>query len=181
MPRVLVPIAPGFEEIETATVVDVLRRAENVVVLAGLDGPGAHRGSRGIPFVPDEAFEAAEGPWDLVVLPGGMGNAERLAGDGAVRALLRARFEAGEPVAAICAAPMALDAAGVLPSGDYTCYPGIEARLQASGRRGDRVVQAGPVITSQGPATAMEFALALVERLQGSERRAQVAQALLYD
>ena len=180
MSRVLVPLAEGFEEIETSTIVDVLRRGGVDVVLAGLAGPGPVRGSRGIVFTPDAAFDPADRAFDLVVLPGGMGGATRLAASDAVKALLRDRIAAGQPVAALCAAPMALDAAGVLHAGAYTCYPGVEAKLATAGRRDDVVVDEGGVITSQGPGTAMAFALHLVQRLEGPAKRESVASGLLY-
>jgi DJ-1 family protein len=179
MPRVLVPVAAGFEEIETSTIVDVLRRAGVEVVLAGLAGAGPVRGSRGIGFVAEVGLDEAIGPWDLVVLPGGMKNAEALAADKRVTGLLAERVEAGEPVAAICASALALDRAGVLTPGAYTCYPGVETRLATPGRRDEPVVDAVMVITSQGPGTAMAFALHLVARLVGESKRAEVAGALL--
>jgi protein deglycase len=178
-PRVEVLLAAGFEEIETATIVDVLRRACVTVVLAGLDGPAPCPGSRDIVFVPDKAFDPADLDYDLVVLPGGLAGTRRLAAHEGLKSLLRQRVASGKPVAAICAAPWALDAAGVLSEGAFTCFPGVEARLSVGGRRDETVVDAGTVITSQGPATAMPFALHLVERLVGQLKRAQVAEALL--
>jgi len=180
MTRVLVPLAEGFEEIETSTIVDVLRRGGVDVVLAGLAGGGPVKGSRGIVFTPDTAFDPFDRRFDLVVLPGGMGGAQRLAASEPMKALLRARCQAGEPVAALCAAPMALDAAGVLKPGAYTCYPGIEAKIGTPGRRDDVVVDVDGVITSQGPGTAMAFALHLVARLEGAAKRDSVADGLLY-
>jgi len=180
MARVLVPLATGFEEIETATIVDVLRRAGVRVFLAGLDGPDPVKGSRGMWFVPDGAFDPADRAFDLVVLPGGMGATELMAKDDRLIGLLRERVALAQPVAALCAAPMVLDAAGVLPEGAFTCYPGIEGRLDTEGRRSEVVVDSGGVVTSQGPATAMNFALYLVARLEGPECMAQVAEALLF-
>jgi len=177
---VLVLLAEGFEEIETTTVVDVLRRAGVEVVLAGLDGSDPVRGSRGLVVVPDGAFDRGDEDFDLVVLPGGLGGAERLAESLDVRNLLRARVAAEQPVAAICAAPLALDAAGVLAEGGFTCYPGLETKLRVGGRQQDEVVAFTGVVTSQGPGTAMAFSLHLVERLEGAERRADVARGLLY-
>ncbi|HKK70398.1 MAG TPA: DJ-1 family glyoxalase III [Candidatus Krumholzibacteria bacterium] len=180
MARALVLLAEGFEEIETATVVDVLRRAEVEVVLAGLHGENAVQGSRGMVFVPDSAFDEADSDVDLLVLPGGSRGAENLAADPRVRALLRERVDAGRPVAAICAAPFALDQAGVLREGEFTCYPGWESRLDTKGRRHEPVVETEGLVTSQGPGTAMDFALALVARLCGRAKSLEVARALLH-
>lgn len=180
MARVLVPLAPGFEEIEAITIVDVLRRAGVDVVLAGLRGAAPALGSRGVSVLPDAALDDLDGPWDLVVLPGGMGGTLAMREHAGLRGILSARGEDGEPVAAICAAPMVLDAVGLLTDGAFTHYPGLEGQVRASGRRDERVVDAGAVITSQGPATAMDFALHLVERLMGPEARTRVAAGLLH-
>ena len=179
MPTALVLLAEGFEEIETSTVVDVLRRAEVDVRVAGLLGEAPVRGSRGMVFVPDTAFHPDHADVELVVLPGGARGAENLAGDARVRQLLRRRVDAERMIGAICAAPYALDQAGVLPPGGFTCYPGWEARLETTGRRHEAVVEEGCVVTSQGPGTAMEFALTLVARLCGRAKAAEVARGLL--
>lgn len=180
MPRVLVPFAAGFEEIETATLVDVLRRAGVDVVLAGLDGAGPVVGSRRITFTPDAAFaDVADEDWDLVVLPGGLKNAERLASHEPLLDLLRGRVYSGARVAAICAGPLALDAAGVLPSGGWTCYPDLKGRMAAVGWQDEPVVENAGITTSQGPATAMRFALHLVSRLVAPEKAGEVARGLL--
>lgn len=182
MARVLVLLAEGFEEIETSTIVDVLRRAGVEVTLAGLAGEDACRGSRGMRFVPDTSLDAVLGgraTWDLVVLPGGMGGTRALEADARVLGLVRERSRRNETTAAICAAPLVLDRAGALPEGRFTCYPGIEAEMGTPGRRDERVVDAGSVITSQGPGTALDFALHLVERLQGRPERDDVARGLL--
>jgi protein DJ-1 len=180
MRRALVVLSEGFEEIETSSIVDVLRRGGVEVTVAGLAGPSPISGSRGLKILPDAAFEAVIGPWDVIVLPGGMKNAEALAAHSDLHHVLRAQVQRGFPVAAICAAPLALDAAGVLPEGAFTCYPGIEQRLKASGRQDRAVVDAGTVITSQGPATSIAFALHLLQRVIGPDVEQKVARGLLY-
>lgn len=180
MPSALVLLAEGFEEIETATVVDVLRRAEVDVVLAGLTGSGPVRGSRGMVFVPDRALDEAGDPVDLVVVPGGAEGAEKLADSAEVRRRIREQVKAQRLVGALCAGPLVLDRAGVLGEGAYTCYPGWETRFDTPGRQHQAVVETRSVITSQGPGTAMAFALALVARLQGRARAVEVSRALLH-
>lgn len=180
MSRALVLLADGFEEIECATVVDVLRRGEVEVLLAGIDGNREYRGSRGMLFVPDIAFDQAQGEWDAVVLPGGRGGAERLRDHEGVQELLVAQRARGGVLAAICAAPLALDAAGVLPENGYTCYPGLEDELGTSGWQGREVVEAHDVITSQAAGTAMHWALYLLRELQGDAVARRVTGELRY-
>jgi DJ-1 family protein len=179
MARALVPLAEGFEEIEAVTVIDVLRRGEVEVVVAGLGGAAPVLGSRGILITPDLAFDEISGRWDAVILPGGLAGTRRLAAHDGLLMLLKARVDRGQLVGAICAAPLALDRAGALPSGSFTCYPGIEAELRTPGRVDEPVVDAGAVVTSQGPGTAMAFAIHLLRRLIPSDRADEVARGLL--
>jgi 4-methyl-5(b-hydroxyethyl)-thiazole monophosphate biosynthesis len=177
-PSVLVPLAEGFEELEAVTVVDLLRRAGIDVVTAGLaDGPV--RASRGTRVLPDTTLDVvADRDWDMVVLPGGLPGADHLAADARLRDLLQRHASADRWTAAICAAPKVLVAAGLLEGKRATAYPGV---LEAAGY-GDAVAEAvvrdGQIITSRGPGTAMDFALALIAVLAGDAKRDEVEQGL---
>jgi 4-methyl-5(b-hydroxyethyl)-thiazole monophosphate biosynthesis len=180
MPRVLVPLAPGCEELEAVTIVDLLRRAEIEVVTAGL-GEGPVRASRGTVLVPDAALDEALGAdYDMVVLPGGMPGMENLKNDERILALLRKMAEQAKYTAAICASPVVLAEAGILKGKRATGYPGFLDRLGLDDVRlkEDPVVRDGKVVTSRGPGTAMDFALELVEILAGKQKRDQVEAAL---
>ena len=180
MSRVLVPLAEGFEEIEAVTVVDLLRRAGIEVVTAGLS-PGAVTGSHGISVLPDMDLDAAlEQPFDMVALPGGMPGAANLGADGRVLALLRLLADSGRFTAAICAAPGVLAKAGLLAGKRATSFPGFLGPENAPGTFvvDDAVVEDGKVITSRGPGTAMDFALAIIQRLEGAAARREVESRL---
>jgi 4-methyl-5(b-hydroxyethyl)-thiazole monophosphate biosynthesis len=179
MPTAMVLIANGSEEIEAVTAIDVLRRAEVAVTVAGLDALDV-RASRGVALRADVCLQdVADQSFDLVVLPGGKEGAERLRDDERVLALLRRQHDKGGLIGAICAAPMVLVAAGLLEGRRATSYPGFlqsgDAQLSE-----EAVVVDGNIITSRGPATAMAFALELVERLCGAAQRRQNADRLLY-
>lgn len=174
-PRALVILAEGAEEMEATITVDVLRRAEVEVVLAGLDGLDPVRCSRGLRIVPDTSLAGVSGEFDVVVLPGGKGGADRLAGSAAVGELLQTQVAEGRTVAAICAAPIALAAHGVFKGSEMTCHPSVKDVVGAHGRLIEgAVVHDGQLVTSQGPGTAFAFALALVERLVGPEAAQKV-------
>lgn len=172
MASVLVPLAPGCEEIEAVTVIDILRRAGIEVTTAGLT-EGVVRASRGTVLLPDVTLdEALKKDYDMVVLPGGMPGSEHLNNDGRVIALLQRMAAAGKFVTAICAAPMALHAAGILEKKRATSYPGVLDELPGSHvYLEDAVVVDGNIATSRGPGTAMDFALTLVELLAGKAKR----------
>lgn len=165
MKKVLVTLAPGFEEIETITVVDILRRAGARVTLAGTC-PGPIEGSRGVKVSPDCLLDAvSEDEFELVVLPGGQPGTSNLQQHGRTLAILRKMNENHKKIGAICAAPLVLQTAGLLKGKTATSHPSVKDKLEGVHYREDRVVVDGNFITSRSPGTAMEFALKLVEIL----------------
>jgi len=176
---VLVPLAPGFEEIEAVTIVDVLRRAEVDVTLAGLE-PGPVTGSHGLTLQTDCALDDVDaGRVRMMVLPGGIPGTTNLMEDERVLALLRELHGSGRSVAAICAAPIVLAEAGLLEGEPATSAPPFMDRLGGALTSEERVVRGDRVMTSRGAGTAMEFALALVEDLVGPECAAKLQAGML--
>ncbi len=181
MTRVLVPLAPGFEDLEAVTIVDLLRRAGIDVVTAGLQ-TGLIEGARGMRVQPDATLDAVlEHDFDMIVLPGGMPGAEHLKNDARVQGVLKRLAGAGKFTAAICAAPIALAQAGLLDGKQATSYPGFVEKLAIPGlqHRTAPVVVDGKVVTSRGPGTAMDFALALIELLLDRGMRDKVEAGLV--
>lgn len=179
MSSVLIPLAEGCEELEAVTVIDLLRRAGIQVVVAGLAAGPVHC-SRGTMIVPDVALdEVLTQPFDMIVLPGGMPGAEYLKNDRRIIHLLQQMATACKYVAAICAAPMALHAAGLLENRTATSFPGVLDALEGTHTYStNSVVIGGNIITSRGPGTAMDFALALIELLCSTEARNKVEASL---
>ncbi|MGH8250165.1 MAG: DJ-1 family glyoxalase III [Steroidobacteraceae bacterium] len=178
MKRVLVPLAEGFEELEAVTIIDVLRRAGIDVVIASLAGSPV-TGSHGIRLAADTPLAAlAEQEFDMIALPGGMPGAEHLKNDPRIAEIVRRLHEKGRPVAAICAAPMVLAAAGVLDGRRATSFPGFLKDAERSTVVGDAVVVDRGVITSRGPGTALDFALTLVTELAGPAVREAIESRL---
>jgi 4-methyl-5(b-hydroxyethyl)-thiazole monophosphate biosynthesis len=128
-PKVLVPLAPGFEELEVVAPVDVLRRAGAEVTLATLDSTLAVRGRNGLTLVADTRWDAlGEGAYNCLLLPGGPAVAllRRHAG---LLARVRAQDAAGGWLAAICAAPTVVQDAGVLGGRRHTAHPSVAGEL----------------------------------------------------
>lgn len=178
--RVLVPLSPGVEEMEAVILIDVMRRAGFEVVAAGVDGTDPIRASNGVVLVPDAGLaDVIDEPFDLLAIPGGIPNTERLRTEQPLLALIRKRFEAGQWLAAICAAPRVLDAAGIAEKIELTSHPAVADTLQhAKAYREDVVVVDGKVVTSRGAGTALPWALDLVERLAGKDKRKAVEAGL---
>lgn len=178
MPKVLVPLAHGCEEIEASTIIDILRRANIEVVTAGLD---AHpvRTAHGMTFLPDTTLDAAlPHDYDMVVLPGGQPGTDNLRADARIRDLMKRTVQNGKYAAAICAAPSVLAAAGLLDGRNATSYPTCLNGFPNIHLKTAAVVEDGKFITSRSPGTAMDFALTLVERLAGQAKRKEVEAAL---
>ena len=169
MPNILITISNGFEEIEAISIVDICRRANIKVTIAGVEGleiSGAH----GIKIISDEKIEnISSDDFDMIVLPGGLPNAFTLAENKKVQSLLKEFKDKNKKIGAICAAPYALHKADVLNE-NYTCYPSFEKKIKENGYHADEnVVIDSNVITSRGPATAMIFALEIVNLLCDKE------------
>ncbi len=179
--KVLVPLATGFEEIEAVSIIDVLRRAGLEVLVASLDEKALVTGANGIKVEADtQVKDVSSETIEMIILPGGWDGTYALADDANVQRLLKEMDAKGKNIAAICAAPFALNKAGVLKS-KYTCYPSVEDEIKRDGYQGDKsmVVEDENVMTSRGPGTSICFALAIVKKLKGEETYEAVKSGIL--
>jgi len=177
MPTVLAILPEGFEEIETVTPVDLLRRAGVTVTLAAL-GEGIHvTGRNGITLHADTTLETVRTQsFDCLLLPGGPG-VKHLRADSRVRELVLRQHAVDGWLAAICAAPTVLHDAGLLAGRRFTAHfsvapelPGLLADL--------RCVTDGRIITSRGAGTALDFGLLLVEKLVSPQKAAEIGASI---
>lgn len=177
--KALILFAQGSEELEAVTIINILRRGGVTVTVAGLTS-GPLSGSRSTVIVPDTTLDAVQHEdFDLVVLPGGLPGTTHLRNDPRVIALLQRQHGAGKQVAAICAAPSVLAAAGLLKGKRATSYPTCLDEFPGVSKQNAAVVTDGNITTSRGPGTAMDFALTLLEHLAGQAKRAEVEAALV--
>lgn len=178
MVRVLVAVCNGSEEIETVTPVDILRRAGAEVTLAASGESLLVTMSRGIKIQADSLLSShTTEDWDMIVVPGGPG-ASNLRDDINLTTLLTSQKSSGKWIASICASPVVvLKPHGILEGLNATCYPALASELPL--RKNERVVTDQKLITSQGPATSLDFSLELVKVLFGDEIRNEVAQKVL--
>ena len=176
-----VVLAPGFEETEAVAVIDVLRRANVVVVVVGVGAAGGDVvvGNHGIGVSADAALRDVVGrAFDAVILPGGMPGAARLRDDVEVKAFVVAAAARGAVVAALCAAPIALAAFGVVDGKRVTCFPGFEGDLGGAVFVGGPVVVDGRVVTGRAIGSALEFGVAVVAAIAGDDVAVAVRQRL---
>ncbi|MDI3547583.1 MAG: protein deglycase [Halanaerobiales bacterium] len=177
--KILIPLADGLEEIEAITNIDVLRRAGIKVITAGLNDlevTGAHdiviKADRLIDEVRAEEF-------DGIILPGGMPGSTNLRDNDKVIKLVQKLNTDGKLVAAICAAPIALEKAGVIRNRKATSYPGFDREMVSCDYLEERVVVDGNLITGRGPGVALEFAITVVQYLLGEEKAAELKEGML--
>jgi 4-methyl-5(b-hydroxyethyl)-thiazole monophosphate biosynthesis len=167
MKKVCVILSEGFEEVEAITVIDVLRRADLMVEVLGV-GDTKITGAHNVTLFCDDVFDySIATDFDCVVLVGGMRNAIALSENQMILDALNKCYEENDVVAGICATPALVFSKcewfdGVMA----TCYPSDDLVKNLGDNFVDEdVVVFGNVITSQSPATAMEFAFAIIEKL----------------
>lgn len=174
-------MAEGCEEIEGLTVVDVLRRAGLEIEMISINETVSVTGSHGISFLADEVFERVNfEEFDAIVLPGGMPGTLKLGAHEGVREVIRNFAKEGKLVAAICAAPSVLGAAGILEGKKAACHPGFEDKLTGAEVLEDAVVLDGNVITSRGMGTAIDFALEIVKYFKDESAADDLKTKLVY-
>lgn len=181
MSRVLVPLAQGCEELEAVTITDLLVRAGVEVVRAGLDDQPVVA-SRGTRMLADTTIdEVSEEEFDMIVLPGGLPGADHLRDHPGLQQMLRNHGSKGRYLAAICAAPKALEKAGLLDHRTATSFPGVLDSIENNtiNISTAAIEQDDKIITSRGPGTAMDFTLRLIELLEGKETMDKVNASLV--
>ncbi len=181
MSKIVVPLGKGFEEIEAISIIDVCRRANIEVVIAGVEELMVE-GAQGIVVQTDCMIDDVDSDTlDMIVLPGGWGGTDILNANVTVQNMLKKMNEDEKFISAICAAPFALNTAGVL-SENYTCYPSVEEQIRLEGYTSEqKVVKDGKILTSRGPGTAICFALEIVKILEGDEMYEMLKGGLLAD
>ena len=170
-------LAEGFEEVEALTPVDILRRAGVEVKTVSISDDYIVTGAHGISVMADttiaQTSDSIPGGWndaqrlgecDMIVLPGGLPGSTNLDVCQRLKDMIRLHYEAGKPLAAICAAPMVYGHMGLLTDRRVTCYPGVEKELAGANYTGAVVEEDGQFITGCGPAAAMEFGFRLAAR-----------------
>lgn len=179
MIRVVIFLADGFEEIEALTTVDILRRANIKVDICSIKEEYV-RGTHDITVKADIKISELNEDYDMIVLPGGMPGTLNLMENEKLINLIRDYNKNNKNIAAICAAPKVLNKADILSGRCVTSYPGALDNMSGFTYSEDKVVKDGNIITSRGPGTAIEFALKIVNILNGKEAEESLIKDLIY-
>ncbi|MBQ8803504.1 MAG: DJ-1/PfpI family protein [Tyzzerella sp.] len=179
--KVSVFLADGFEEIEGLTVVDLLRRAGVEVTTVSIMGVHTIHGAHKIDVQADKLFDEVDyEEMDMVVLPGGMPGTLNLGAHEGVKQVLEQFYAQKKCIGAICAAPSVLGKYGMLEGRKATSYPGFEEELKGAEYTTDAVAVSDFVITSRGLGTAIEFSLALIEKLIDKKKADEISHSIIY-
>jgi len=172
-PTALVILHQGFEEIEAICVIDILHRAGFKVTVASKEPQLMVCGRSDLKIQADQLLDQALlATYDAFILPGGPGTPGLVADERVIQAAQH-HYAQNKLLAAICAAPLALEKAGLLKGKHFTAHPCTWDVLTHVDRQAT-VVKDGHLITACGPAAAMEFAIAIVESLLGQSKADEI-------
>ena len=181
MSRVYIFLADGFEDIEGLTVVDLLRRADITIQTVSIKDTREVQTSHGISLLADSVFAETDfSDAQMLVLPGGMPGTKYLGAFEPLTDLLKSFYNKGGKIAAICAAPTVFAQLGFLKGRRATAYPSCIGQLEDAIVTEDSVVTDGNVTTSRGLGTAIDFALSLIEQLEGAQKAEEIAKSVVY-
>ncbi|GLG96793.1 Protein dj-1beta [Gryllus bimaculatus] len=179
----IILLAEGAEEMEFVIAADVLRRAGVSVTVAGVAGAEPVKCSREVKIVPDKSLkDVKKESFDVVILPGGLEGSRHLSDSTDVGEILKKQEQNDKLIAAICAAPTALKSHKICLGKKLTSYPAMKCPMEEGNHYTyleEKVVIDGNLITSRGPGTAFDFALAIVEKLFDKETASSVAKPML--
>lgn len=172
-------LADGFEETEAVATADIIRRAGLSVLLCSI-GDRLVTGAHGIKIRADLTVNDCDfSDMDAVVLPGGMPGTLNLSKCDTITELLNRQNKNKKLIAAICAAPTILANLGILKGKTATVYPSFKEEIVKKGAIfSEDPVICENIITANGPDTAIEFGLLIVQYFCGDERRVQIENAL---
>lgn len=181
MEKIYVFFAPGFEDIEALSIIDVCRRANLNVVTVSTTGEQSVVSAHNVPIVTDALFEELDySDAALIFLPGGMPGATNLYAHEGLREVILAQYEAGKPLGAICAAPLVYGRMGLLKGRKTTCYPGFEGELQGAIPTGELIVCDDQFFLGKGPGAALRLGYAIVEHFCGKAKADEICAGMLY-
>ena len=182
MKRAFIFLANGFEELEAIAPIDILRRADILVITVSVSDSKMVTGAHNVIVVADQLFSETDFSDNaILILPGGGVGTKNLAAHKQLNELLLRQFEKNKNLAAICAAPSVFGNLGLLAGKEAVCYPGFEEKLVGADIPDQSVVKSDNIITARGAGVAVPFALKIVETLKGAELAHQIAKQIIFE
>lgn len=182
MTDALIFLAPGYEEVEMLTVVDMVRRAGLTIDMVSITDSLEVTSSHNVTIKADKLFKDADfDSAKMIILPGGIPGTPNLLAYKPLTDKIIEFKENGKLLSAVCAAPTVYGELGILKENKATCYPGMEAKLNCAKHLEEPVVIDGQFTTSRGMGTCIEFAGAIIERLKDKETAEDVKYKIVYN
>lgn len=181
MPNALVLLSNGCEETEAVTTIDLLTRAGIDVTYASITEDREVQCSRGVVLLAQKTFSQIKAlQYDVIVLPGGVKGAENFRDCAQVIEKLKQTHAQGKVIAAICATPaMVLQHHNLFPHAKMTGFPTTKEAFKLWQDARAYYDEEHRILTSQGPATSIDFALKIIDVLIGKNKAADVASGLV--
>lgn len=181
MQKAAIFLAPGLEEIEALTVVDLLRRADIEIAMISISDDLQVTGSHNIQICADKKWSEAEfEEVDMIILPGGVPGTKNLEAHEPLLQKIVAFHEEKKYISAICAAPSILGHLGILKGKNACCFPDYESHLKGAIVTQNEVEVSEHIITSRGMGCAIPFGLAIVERFRGKQIAESLSKKIIY-
>lgn len=168
---VAILVEEGFEEVELIAprqaLTDAGARTHVISPNHGVVKGWNHTDWGGHMSVDTPLDEADVDEYDALLLPGGVMNPDKLRINPAALEFVRAFFDAGKPVAAICHAPWTLINAGVVEGRTLTSYPTLRTDLENAGANwvDQEVVVDNGLVTSRNPQDIPAFNRKMIEEI----------------
>ncbi len=181
--KLILFLADGFEEIEALTPVDYLRRVDVTIDTVSITNEKEVRGAHNIRVIADKTIDDLEDleAYDGVIIPGGIPGATNLRDNPRVIGLVQKMNNQGKLASAICAGPIVLEKAGILGGKKLTSHPGFSQEFKDYDYQEDNVVVDGNIITSRGPALAVDFTIEIARFLLGDQAVEKIKKSILYN
>lgn len=181
MSQALIFLAPGYEEVEMLTVVDLLRRADISIDMVSITDDLMVCSSHNVMIKADCLFADADfAEAQMIILPGGIPGTPNLLADAPLTEQIRKFKAEGKWLSAICAAPTVYDSLGIFEGCKATCYPSFADKLKDAAYIKQPVVVDGIFTTSRGAGTTIEFAAAIIERFKGRAKADEILEKIIY-
>ena len=181
MSKICIFFAPGYEEIEALTVVDILRRANIDIDMVSITDEKKVTGSHNITVEMDKLFNEVDFDGvDMLVLPGGMPGTKNLEAFTPLMNKIDDFYNKGKYIAAICAAPSIFGHKGILKGKKACSYPTFESHLEGAEVIKEPAVVDGNIITGRGMGAAIPFALAILKELKGEEAADSMKESIVF-
>ena len=180
--KVALFIENGSEELELIAPLDVMRRANLEVDLISANNEDFITSSHNVKILADKKIDEVNNilEYDAIVIPGGMPGSTLLRDNKKIIEFYQTMYNSGKLVAAICAAPIVLSAAGITDDKEVTSYPGFDKEINYKNYNSEKAVVIDKnVITAQGPAVAILFGYEIVNYLLQDNTAEDVKQAML--